>query len=99
MQDTHCPSAAAEHAERYLPTAHGVVSQATHADPTLKYPDTHLNWQLAASPCWPVVVWMALAGRLVHGWQALSALAPQSVRYWPTGHADVLHREQTAPFW
>ena len=48
MQATHCPSAAAEHAERYLPTAHGVVSHATHADPTLKYPDTHLNWQLAA---------------------------------------------------
>ena len=38
-----------------------------------------------------------MAGRLVHGWQALSALAPQSVRYWPTGQAAVLHGEQTAP--
>ena len=97
VHDTHCPSAAAEHAERYWPSPHEVVSQAMHCCPTLKYPATHPVWQLAVLPCWPLLVKTPLAGRFVHGWQALSALAAQAVRYWPIGQADVLHAVHAEP--
>ena len=38
-----------------------------------------------------------MVGRLVHGLQALSAFAEQAARYWPTGHAAVLHAVHAAP--
>jgi hypothetical protein len=41
---------------------------------------------------------MPLTGAFVHARQALSVLVLQVVLYCPTGHVEVLHRVQVAPF-
>lgn len=95
---THCPFADAVHADRYCPAAQEVVSQATHDEPTLKYPDKQEVGQLVGSAWLPGPEKTPLTGRFVQGRQVLSACGMHADRYLPAGHGAELHGEQIAPF-
>lgn len=97
LHGTHSPLAAAEHAVRYCPTAHGDVSHAEQAAPFFQYPGEQVAWQLWGSPCRPGLVKTELASALVHAAHCASESARHWVRNRPTGHGAVLHGAQASP--